>query len=425
MQILFDSGTTHDPKVETDVNQFLGEVKTREQDANAPIIILQDGKKGSYYIRCTIPAKFVSNLLDLNARLDPTSDASYRANRELLLKHHTYQRMRTDAEEGREFHDIIVEYSKSYNPEKPLKVWGGQHRSRAIQEALELKDVSRSHGFRVYFGLSKEQRTDLALISNTNISVSNDLFDRQLEETLVGTQLREWCTQIGLLNHGEDFPDQASRSERISVQLARTFVVNFFSGKAQGANLEEKELDRHVYEPYLCQSGAFLDPEYEEVIRQLGGKLWDNTQLIQAGKAFALLHRTQREAVDRDKKIENRKGFRNKALTASVLVGWSLIAGLLQSHPQRLSNLFLIPKATKECPDPLNAKGMSTFHHDQDEATYRGLGTRSSTKDRQRMAQVFLARSISPDSCLDKGLLNQAVSQVIAIRALQRGYAPL
>jgi len=425
MQILFDSGAKHEPNVETEVNQFLTKVKTREQESNSPIIIYQDGKKGSYYIKCTIPAKVVCNLLDLNARLDPSNDASYRANRELLLKHHTYQRMRTDAEEGREFHDLIVEYSKVYNPEKPLKVWGGQHRSKAIQEALEVKDVSRDHGFRVYFGLSKEQRTDLALISNTNISVSNDLFDRQLEETLVGTQLREWCVRVGLLNQGEDFPDQASRSDRISVQLTRTFLVNFFRGEAKGEKLDERELDRHVYEPYLCQSGAFLDPEYEEVIRRLGKGLWDNPQLIQSGKAFALLHQTQRDAVEKGKDIEKRKGFKNKALTASVLTGWSFVAGLLQSHSQRLNNLLQIPKATREFPDPLNAKGMSTFHHDEDEATYRGLGTRSSMKDRQRMAQVFLAKSTSPDTCLDKGLLNKAVSQVRAIRSWQRGYSPL
>ncbi len=425
MQILFDSGAKHDQNVETEVNQFLTKVKTREQESNSPIIIYQDGKKDSYYIKCTIPAKVVCNLLDLNARLDPTNDASYRANRELLLKHHTYQRMRTDAEKGREFHDLIVEYSKVYNPEKPLKVWGGQHRSKAIQEALEVKDVSRDHGFRVYFGLSKEQRTDLALISNTNISVSNDLFDRQLEETLVGTQLREWCVRVGLLNQGEDFPDQASRSDKISVQLTRTFLVNFFRGGGEGAKLDERELDRHVYEPYLCQSGAFLDPEYEEVIRRLGKGLWDNPQLIQSGKAFALLHQTQRDAVEKGKDIEKRKGFRNKALTASVIAGWSFIAGLLQSHPQRLNNLLQIPKATKGCPDPLNAKGMSTFHHDKDEATYRGLGTRSALKDRQRMAQVFLAKSKSPDTCLDKEFLNKAVSQVIGIKVLQNGYSQL
>ena len=129
--------------------------------------------------------------------------------------------------------------------------------------------------------------------------------------------------------------------------------------------------------------------------------------------------------IKKGKDIEKRKGFKNKALTASVLAGWSFVAGLLQSHPQRLNNLLQIPKATREFPDPINAKGMSTFHHDEDEATYRGLGTRSSMKDRQRMAQVFLAKSTSPDTCLDKGLLNKAVSQVRAIRSWQRGYSPL
>ena len=139
--------------------------------------------------------------------------------------------------------------------------------------------------------------------------------------------------------------------------------------------------------------------------------------------AFARLHKAQQDAVENSNKIENRKGFRNKALIFSVLAGWSFTAGLLQSHAQRLENLYKIPKPTKECPDPLNSKGMSNFHHNQDPPTYRGLGTRSHIKDRQRMAQVFLAKSKSPDTSLDKNLLNKGVSQVIALKVLEGGYS--
>ncbi len=422
MEILFDTDAKRDLGVDKEVSQFLEQIETREQQMSLPVIVYQDGKSGSYYTKCTIPASVVCSLLDLNARLDPSSDASFRANRELWLKHHTYQRMKADAEQGREFNDIIVEYLRDYSRDRPLKVWGGQHRSRAIQEAFEASGVSRYHGFRVYFCLTKEQRSELALISNTNIAVSNDLFDRQLEETFVGTQLREWCWEVRLLKGEIDFPDQASRSERISVRLARTFIVNFFLGKLRGESLQESELDRNVYEPYLCESGADLDAEYERIVRQQGQDLWDDAQLKEAGQAFARLHQAQRDAAEKGKKLKNLKGFRNKALTASVLAGWSFVAGLLQSHPDRLENLYRIPKATKECPDPLNAKGMSTFHHDQDEPTYRGLGTRATVKDRQRMAQVFLAKSSSADVRLDKRLLNQAVSQVIGLRVLQKGY---
>ena len=132
----------------------------------------------------------MSKVISLDARLDPESDDTFRDNREILLSNNTFLRMRIDAENAREFNDIIAEYITSYLPEKPLKVWGGQHRSRAIIDALIQKKVSRYHGFRVYFCLSKEQRNELALISNTNIAVSNDLFDRQLEETYMGPHLR-------------------------------------------------------------------------------------------------------------------------------------------------------------------------------------------------------------------------------------------
>jgi hypothetical protein len=254
MELQFDKLAKDSPEVLQEVTQFISTVETREHQNNSQIVIHQDGKSGSYYIKCSIPAKTVYSLLDLDARLDPSSSTSFRANRQLLLTHHTYKRMKTDAEEGREFHDIIVEYLQSYNPDKPLKVWGGQHRSKAIQEAYKSKNISRYHSFRIYFCLRKEQRTDLALISNTNISVSNDLFDRQLEETQVGIQLREWCTKVGLLNEGEDFPDQSSKTDKISVKLARTFIVNFLHGTERGKQLEEKDLDRNIYEPYLCQS---------------------------------------------------------------------------------------------------------------------------------------------------------------------------
>jgi hypothetical protein len=43
-------------------------------------------------------------------------------------------------------------------------------------------------------------------------------------------------------------------------------------------------------------------------------------------------------------------------------------------------------------------------------------------RDRQRMAQVFLARSMDPEATLDKKLLNQAVNQFTALRFFSKGY---
>ncbi|MCX5992081.1 MAG: hypothetical protein NTZ04_07135 [Chloroflexi bacterium] len=177
MKVTFDKSAVSDERVRKDVGEFLEKVDTLEKVNDQMVVIHQDGKDQGYYIRCSISATDVASLLDLGARLNPASPESYRANRDLRLQHKTYERMRADAKMGREFSDIIVEFNTTYCPKTPLKVWGGQHRSKAIQDAVEAGS-SRYHGFSVYFCLSKEQRAELALVSNTNIDVSNDLFDR-------------------------------------------------------------------------------------------------------------------------------------------------------------------------------------------------------------------------------------------------------
>ena len=425
MRLQFDENALEDKDVLTLVAGCLKDVKTLVEKKDAPIVVCEDGKSKGYYIKCTMLARSATPLQDMDAKLNPTDPESFRANRQLLTEHNTYKRMASDAKDGREFNDIIVEYTKEYSPEKPLKIWGGQHRAKAIQQALAETGVSRAHGFRIFFALSKRQRTELALISNTSISVSNDLFDRLQEETVVGVKLRDWCYQVGLLNKPEDFPDQGSRTERITVKLARTFVTNFYEGKKEGEQLEGSDFDRSVYEPYLCESGVQLDPKYDVIVTDLGDAIWTDKTLVDAGRAFAELHKCQQDAVKEggsQNKLKNLKGFRNKAMTESVISSWAFVAGLLQSNPTRLANHYEVPKTVKGIPDPLNAREMSTFSHDSDDATYRGLGTRSALKDRQRMAQVFLARSLNKDIAIDKSLMNKAVSQVVGIKSIQRGY---
>ena len=426
MKLTFDENASKDAAILALVTDCLKDLKTLETTKDAPLIICQDGKSKGYYIRCCMLAEHASPLLDMNAKLNPTDAESFRANRELLTEHNTFKRMVADAKAGREFNDIIVEFTKDYVSDKPLKIWGGQHRAKAIQQAYTDAKVSRFHGFRIFFNLSKPQRTELALISNTNIAVSNDLFDRLQEETVVGVKLREWCYQVGLLKKPEDFPDQGSKAERVTVKLARTFVTNFFQGKQKAETLKGADLDKSVYEPYLCESGVQLDPQYDALVAKLGDTIWKDKILIQAGKAFAELHKCQHEAVKLNaslRKLQNKKGFRNKALTESVISSWGFVAGLLQSDPKRLANHYTIPKTTKTIPDPLNSREMSNFSHDSDDATYRGLGTRSALKDRQRMAQLFLARSLSKDTLIDKKLMNKAVSQVVGLKTIQKGYS--
>jgi hypothetical protein len=421
MEIVFDKKAAKNQEVEKTVQEFLNSVDTLEKSRDVTVYVFQDGVKNSYYIRCAISGKTVVDAVSLDARLNPENGEMFRDNREILITHNTFLRMKADAEKEREFNDIIAEYITSYQPKKPLKIWGGQHRSRAIMDAYQEKKVSRFHGFRVYFCLTKEQRTELAFISNTSIAVSNDLFDRQLEEAFMGPSLRKWCTKVGLLKQGEDFPDVGAHAEKITTQAARSFIVSYFKGKQIGEQVIDAELDRNVYEPYLCQTGAFLDEEYRQLTEQMGSKLWTDKGLNEAARAFAALHKAQYSAIKKSK--INFKVFRMKAMVPSVLTSWSYVAGVLQTHPKRLAVHLSVPQPPKGVPDPLNAEEMSLFRYYQDIETYRGLGTRAIMKDRQRMAQVFLARSIDPEATLDKKLLNQAVNQFAALRFFAKGYS--
>jgi len=297
MNIVFDTNAPDNSKVKKELVMFLKCVKPLESSHDIPVIVFQDGVRGSYYIKCTLSAKDAAKLCDLNAKLDIKNPESYRANRELLLSHATYLKMETDSASGREFNDIIVEYNTQYNSSNPLKVWGGQHRINAIKN--KGRDINRYHGFRIYFDLSKEQRTELALISNTNISVSNDTFDRMVEETIFGNVLRNWCRKVGFLKRGEDFPDIGSRSEKITVKRARSFIVNFYLGKEEGAQIATDKLDKHVYNPYIATSGVNIDPKYESIIPK--NDILKDTALIKAGQSFFALHDAQYRAVKNPK----------------------------------------------------------------------------------------------------------------------------
>jgi len=417
--MIYEEKAKPNEKVKKLVEEFLYNIPTLETKHDMITVIFQDGVTGSYYIKCSILADLASNLCDLNAKLDLSKPESFRANRELMLKNRTYLKMEEDASNGREFNDIIVEYNKEYEGDKPLKVWGGQHRIRAIKQAGF--DKNHNHGFRIYFDLTPKQRTEVALISNTNINVSNDTFDRMVEETTFGDRLRQWCQRVGLLNEKEDFPDVGARAEKITVKRARSFIVNFYLGKEKGEELKAEELDQNVYEPYLASTGISVDPKYSEIMNK--ENILKNTGLLKAGERFVALHNAQYRAVtDTTTSIDNRKSFRTKTFIESVLCGWGYVAGLLQSHPDRLVNHYKIPKTNNKIPDPLNAKEMSEFKHDSDLPTYRGLGTRSSAKDRQRIAQLFLAKSCEDNVYLNKNFMNKAVSQVAGILYRAQGY---
>src|ERR1035441_6871408 len=142
MKLTFDENASKEAAILALVTDCLKDLKTLETTKDAPLIICQDGKSKGYYIRCCMLAEHASTLLDMNAKLNPTDAESFRANRELLTEHNTFKRMVADAKAGREFNDIIVEFTKDYVSDKPLKIWGGQHRAKAIQQAYTEAKVS-------------------------------------------------------------------------------------------------------------------------------------------------------------------------------------------------------------------------------------------------------------------------------------------
>jgi hypothetical protein len=384
------------------INNFRENIPTLESNNNIPFILFQDGKSGGYYIECHIEGKIAAPLMDYDAVLDPEQQEEFRANRALKPWHTAFIAMQNDAKKGRQFNDIIAEYDSSYKSEMPLKVFGGQHRGKSIEEANN-KGISRYHGFRVYFGLSIDQRGEIIQISNTNIQISPDLLDR-VSETQLRSGLREWCEKVGLLKSKQDFADSKNLEGLITVKLARTFVVNFFEGREFKGDFDEA-----VFTPYVCESGAIADEEYSKLLDEKGKKIWEDKALIEAGKNFAFLHKKQMEAIEIDPELKNMKEFKTKALSAALISSWAYVAGLLQNHLDRLTRHCAIPKSIKD-KDPLNAREMSIAKHHSDEPTYRGLGTRSSKKDKGRLVQLFLLNSKTESK---KGLSKEMIEAAI------------
>jgi hypothetical protein len=165
-------------------------LETQEQ-----LFELTDSRTGARYCECHIKGSKIVSLGTIDVPLDPEEQPDYRANREIVLNSSAFQTMKEDAKKKRSFSNIVAEYTKEFDSVHPLKIIGGQHRFEAIREALGA-GIDQYHGIKVYLGLDIKQRLDVQLISNTNIAISGDLFDR-LQETFQGPQLRDWCQSAG------------------------------------------------------------------------------------------------------------------------------------------------------------------------------------------------------------------------------------
>jgi hypothetical protein len=381
------------------IEDFVQQIETLETKLGMPLVVFQDGKNDSFYIDSHILSTSVSDLFDFDASLDPDEQEDIKANRTLQSLNKLYDKMKADAVKGRQFNDIIVEYMPSGSrAERPLKIYGGQHRASSIELAAK-SDVFRYHGFRIYFGLTIDQRSEIAQISNSNINVPLDLFDK-MQETVLGPELRNWCKSVGLLS--KDFAENKNNEGIITARLARTLVVNFIQGTLTTGGIQERA--------YSSLIGAEVNQEYLTWSKEKRKQILENVALIEAGKEFAKLHKSQMDAIKKDDELSKVAEFKTKALTPAVLSTWSFVAGMLQKDKARLKKLYQLPDKTKG-KNPLAAKEMSQYKHQSDLLKpYRGLATRTDKKERGKMIELFLLYSKIQQAFITTPLIDSAVT---------------
>lgn len=354
------------------------------------IYVFVDHKTRARFCECHIRASKLIPLATTEVPLDPEQQEEYRANRELVTSHQAFEKMKSDAIERRCFSNLVLEYSTEYNPEFPLKIIGGQHRYEAIRLAIETNEIDEFHGVKVYFGLDKEQRYDVQLISNTVIGVSQDLYDR-LQETDHGPQLRDWCQEVGLLADGEDFADKRQRGKMINVRLVRSFILSYYQGK----EIDPLQFSTQETTPDLSTSGG-TDSRWENLRRE--GALWKDETLKEAGRQFARLIEAQRRAFPE----KGDSDFAEKATNYAVASGFAFVAGLLHNNAARLERHYRLPDQKGR--DPLNVAALiEKGKHASDGASYRGMGYRTDPKERGRFVELFYLQAekgngISPAS---------------------------
>ena len=382
-----------------DIEEFLECFQPIENN----LYIIIDKCTNAVFCECHIKADILLDLCTVDVPLDPDEQSDYRANRELVEDSGAFLKMKMDAKNGRVFSNIVAEYNTDFDESHPLKIVGGQHRIKAIEEALA-EDVCEYHGVKIYFNLNMEQRLDVQLISNTNIAVSSDLLDRMME-TVKGPELREWCHNVGLLDAKSDFADKKQRGDSITVREARTFIINYYLGS------QIKEFEKEKTDGIIAKTGG-IDDDWE-TLKIDYPDWWKNEQLLTAGREFARLANKQKEYYSEDGKKVSRE-YSDKAFNYAVLAAWAFVAGLLKDNKVRLERHYSLPENSKK--DPLNAEALAAARHKSDPENYRGLGTRTDAKERGRLIELFYLQAEKGQG-IGKSLITLALSKYFAKQA--------
>ncbi len=377
------SGNNTDIALPSPIQSIVKEFAQKCLPIEKNIYVFADEKTGAYYTECHMFASNLLKLCTIDVPLDPDEQEEYRANREIVSDNVAFDQMKIDAKEKRTFSNIVAEYDISHIPRYPIKIIGGQHRYIAIKEAHS-KVINAHHGLKIYFDLTKDQRLDVQLISNTNIAVSADLYDR-LQETATGPELRKWCQGVSFLDAGKDFSAKRERGSAINVRSVRSFILSYYSGKSVEPSQNFENTDTT---PPVCRTGR-PDPDWEH-LRKGNSDMWADEGLRKAAEEFVLLDQSQLTTIEKMYKQDHKIPlvYVGKALTFSVMTAWAYVAGILQNNQVRLQRHYDLRNTTTER-DPLNAAAMADGRHKSDPSNYRGLGTRSDTKERGRCVELF------------------------------------
>ena len=390
------------------VSEFIQQFESVEAISGVPLVLLYDIKSSAYYTVCHLHASNLAVKTATDAVLDPDDNEEYKLNRDMYTDTYAYKQMAADAAEGRSFEDIVTEYDTSYKTNQPLKVFGGQHRIKAIEDAIKKNANNNNilHGVRVYFDLTIEQRVNIAIVNNTSIGISNDLLDRMQEEWL-GSDLRDWCQSVELLPKNENFADRRSPEGIPTVRIARTLLINYYLG-TKGKN-------QALHTPIVCSSGPKLDSKYDTLRKDI---VWDDSNLNQMGKQFAKLHKLQRDRVlgrTNNRHIE----FANKAIHPCVAASWAYAAGYFQDNSTHLKAHYALGDSNTSATDPLNAEALLKARlKGVDTDTYRGLGARINNSELGRMLEVFILQASKATSKgVSSKLANAAIQSYEAKKA--------
>ena len=385
-------------------SEFCNEFEPLEPAAS--LLLLIDNRTGARYCECHIKASKIVELTTTDVPLDP-DEPEYRANREIVTNAPAFAKMQADALARRSFSNIVGEYTKEVDEAHPLKIIGGQHRIEAIRKAYEDSGVDEHHGMKIYFGLNMDQRLDVQLISNTNIAISGDLYDR-MQETVMGPELRNWAQSVGLLEVGSDFADRRVRGGPISVQMARTFVTSYYAGKA----IDVKKFETTETTPTLCPSGQ-IDDAWEK-LRDGKHDIWKDKELKRAATEYSKLIDAQRGAF-KTSKPKPKPDYPEKATNPAILAAWAYIAGMLHNNAVRLDRHYALSQAVGK--DPLNASSLAAGRHKTDPDNYRGLGYRTDSKERGRLVELFFLQAENGKGISKVGI-DAAIAQFHAKQAV-------